>query len=333
MAVIANTFTTGSAVGNREELSDVVSRITPEDTPIYSLIEKGKCVSIHPEWETDDLATPGSNAHEEGEDYTFGTVTPPARLGDYTQIVRKDWIISGTQEEVSEAGNVQKRKYQRAKKGVEVRKDIEYAIVSNTASVGGTTRLLGGLPSWLITNVSRGGGAGANGGFNSTTGLTVAATNGTQRAYHQGHHGYCDADRLQFGRQSALHLRFVLRQVGVRHLHVGHQRGAVPLQRVVQWRKERHAGVGGLLRRAVRQGHVPAEPCPGRMRRAWRETPSSSIPTFVSFLWLRKIQDDKDVAKTGDADKGVIIGEGTLKVHNEKGLGVAADLYGLTSAS
>jgi hypothetical protein len=171
MAVIANTFTTGSAVGNREELSDVVSRITPEDTPIYSLIEKGKCVSIHPEWETDDLASPGTNAHEEGEDYTFGSVTPPARLGDYTQIVRKDWIISGTQEEVSEAGNVQKRKYQRAKKGVEVRKDIEYAIVSNTASVGGTTRYLGGLPSWLKTNVSRGSG-GSNGGFSSGTGLS-----------------------------------------------------------------------------------------------------------------------------------------------------------------
>lgn len=27
---------------------------------------------------------------------------------------------------------------------------------------------------------------------------------------------------------------------------------------------------------------------------------------MLSFLWLRKIQEDKDVAKTGDADKGVI---------------------------
>ncbi len=49
MAALANTYMTTQAVGNREELSDVVSRITPEDTPIYSLIEKGKCVSIHPE--------------------------------------------------------------------------------------------------------------------------------------------------------------------------------------------------------------------------------------------------------------------------------------------
>ncbi len=52
---------TTQAVGNREELSDVVSRITPEDTPIYSLIEKGKCTTYHPEWETDELAAPGAN--------------------------------------------------------------------------------------------------------------------------------------------------------------------------------------------------------------------------------------------------------------------------------
>ncbi len=54
---------------------------------------------------------------------------------------------------------------------------------------------------------------------------------------------------------------------------------------------------------------------------------------MLSFLWLRQIQEDKAVAKTGDADKGVIIGEGTLKVHNEKGLGIAADLFGLSAAS
>jgi hypothetical protein len=54
---------------------------------------------------------------------------------------------------------------------------------------------------------------------------------------------------------------------------------------------------------------------------------------FAEFDWLRKIQEDKDVAKTGDADKGVIIGEGTLKVKNEKGLGVAADLFGLTAST
>ena len=106
MAAVTNTFQTTSAVGNREELSDVVSRITPEDTPIYSLISKGTCKSVHPEWETDELAAPAENIQLEGDDYTFDATTPPTRLGNYTQIMRKSWIISNTQETVDEAGNV-----------------------------------------------------------------------------------------------------------------------------------------------------------------------------------------------------------------------------------
>jgi len=152
LAIIANTFRTTSAVGNREELSDVVSRITPEDTPIYSLIEKGKCVSVHPEWETDELAAPAENIIPEGDEYNFSAITPPTRMGDYTQILRKDWIISNTQEVVSEAGNVQKRKYQKLKKGIEVRKDVEFAMVANTGSLGGAVRFLGSLPSWITTS-------------------------------------------------------------------------------------------------------------------------------------------------------------------------------------
>lgn len=332
MAVIANTFTTGNAVGNREELSDVVSRITPEDTPIYSLIEKGKCVSIHPEWETDDLATPGQNAHEEGEDYTFGNVTPPVRLGDYTQIVRKDWIISGTQEEVSEAGNVQKRKYQRAKKGVEVRKDLEYAIVSNTASVGGTTRFLAGLPSWLVTNVSRGGGGGANGGFSSVTGLTVAATNGTQRAFTK---AILDST-MQQGYNSGANLRYVVGSPYVKSVFVTFMSDT----NVAQFRYSVSSnGQKNVISATADYYEGPfgkVMMVPNRVQAVNAGVARNLFfvdPDFLSFLWLRKIQDDNDIAKTGDAEKGVIIGEGTLKVSNEKGLGVAADLYGLTSSS
>ena len=47
MAIVANTFQSTAAKGNREQLSDVVSRITPEDTPIYSLIPKGSLEGIY----------------------------------------------------------------------------------------------------------------------------------------------------------------------------------------------------------------------------------------------------------------------------------------------
>ena len=53
MAVVTNTLQSTSAVGNREEISDVVDRITPEDTPMYTAMGKGKASSTNPKWEID----------------------------------------------------------------------------------------------------------------------------------------------------------------------------------------------------------------------------------------------------------------------------------------
>ena len=182
MAVLTSTFQSTSATVNRETLSDVVSRITPEDTPIYSMIEKTTVDGTHPEWSTDALAAPADNVQLEGDEYTFGATVPAVRVGNYTQIMRKEGIISRTQNKTDEAGNDTKVKRQKLKKGIELRKDVEFSIVTANASVAGATRKSGSLSSWITTNVSRGSG-GANGGFNSGTGLTVAPTNGTLRAF------------------------------------------------------------------------------------------------------------------------------------------------------
>jgi hypothetical protein len=331
MAVLTNTFQTTQAVGNREELSDVVSRITPEDTPIYSLIEKGKCVTVHPEWETDDLAAPGTNIREEGEEYAFGAITPPTRLGNYTQIMRKDWIISATQEVTAEAGNVQKRKYQKLKKGVEIRKDVEFAIADTNASVGGATREFGSLNTWIETNVSRGAG-GSNGGFDPATGLTVAPTDGTQRPFTK----TTLDDVMQQGYQNGANFRHVSVSPYVKSVFVTFMSDAnvAPFRYAVSQGGERNTIVATADYYEGPFGTVMIHPNRVQAVSAGLARNAFFIDTdMLSFLWLRNIQEDRDVAKTGDADKGVIIGEGTLKVHNEKGLGIAADLFGLSAAS
>ncbi|MDX1070522.1 head protein [Sinorhizobium medicae] len=331
MAALANTFQTTNAVGNREELSDVVSRITPEDTPIYSLIEKGKCVSVHPEWETDELAAPAANIKPEGDEYTFGAITPPERMGNYTQIMRKEWIISRTQETVSNGGNAEKRKYQKLKKGVEIRKDVEFAIVDTNASVAGSTREFGSLNTWIETNVSRGAG-GANGGFDSGTGLTVAPTNGTQRAFTK---AILDSV-MQSGYQSGANFRHVSVSPYVKSVFVTFMSDAnvAPFRYAVSKGGERNTIVATADYYEGPFGTVMIHPNRVQAVGAAQARNAFFLDTdMVEFLWLDKIQEDKKVAKTGDADKGVIIGEGTLKVKNEKGLGVAADLFGLTAAS
>ena len=333
MAVITNTFQTTSAVGNREELSDVVTRITPEDTPIYSLIAKESAKSVHPEWETDELAAPAENKQLEGDEYTFGATTPPARLGNYTQIMRKEGILSNTQEVVDEAGPVQKVKYQKLKKGVELRKDVEFSILSANASTGGATRTSGSLSTWLETNVSRGA-TGANGGYNSGTGLTVAPTNGTQRAFTK---AIMD-DVMKQGYENGANFGHVVVSPYVKSVFVTFMSDA----NVAQFR---YAASNGNNNSIVATADVYEGPFgkvmihPDRVMSAGATPAARARNAFfidtemLSWKWLRKIKEDKELAKTGDAKKFVLIGEGTLCVKNEKGLGVAADLFGLTAST
>lgn len=330
MSTVTNTFQTTSAVGNREELSDVVSRITPEDTPIYSMIEKVSFKSVHPEWETDDLAAPAANIQLEGDDYTFAATSTPTRLGNYTQIMRKDGIISETQDVVDEAGNIQKIKYQKLKKGVELRKDVEYAIVDTNASVAGATREFGSLPTWITSNVSRDGG-GSNGGFNSGTGLTVAPGAGSQRAFTK---TILDSV-MQQGYISGANFKHVFVSPYVKSVFVTFMSDS----NVASFR---YAASSGKNNSIVANADVYEGPFGKVMIHPNRVMAGSATlarnaflvdPEYLQFGWLRKIKEDKEVAKTGDAKKFVLIGEGALKVKNEKGLGVAADLFGLTAAS
>lgn len=330
MAALANTQLTTTSVGNREELSDVINMITPEETPIYSDIGKGTCKSVHPEWEADELKAPGENIQTEGDEYSFDAGDTPDRLGNYTQIMRKTGIVSETQETVDQAGNANKTKRQKMKRGVELRKDVELAVITNNASVGGATREFGGLPTWVETNVSRGS-TGANGGFDINTGLTVAATPGTQRAFSK---ALMD-DVMQQGYNSGANFRNVYVSPYVKSVFVTFMSDA----NVAPFR---YAVDNGNRNSIIANADIYEGPFgkvfikPNRVMAASAAVARNAFfvdTSMLSFLWLRKIHEDKEVARTGDAKKFVLIGEGTLKVHNEAGIGVVADLYGLNATT
>lgn len=330
MTALAGTFLSSSAKGNREELSDVVSRITPEDTPIYSMAGKESASAVYPEWEIDALAAPASNAYPEGDEYGYDSSSPVTRVGNYTQIMRKTWIVSNTQEAVDNAGRAEKIKNLRLKRGIEIRKDTELAIVTNTASVGTGTRLMGGLPSWLTTNVSRGA-TGANGGFNSGTKLTVAETPGDQRAFTK---TLMDTT-MQSAYQAGANLKYLVVSPYVKSVFVTFMSDS----NVASFRYA--AGDGGnntmVATADVYEGpHGKVSVIPNRVMATSAAVARRAFlldPDMLAIKQLRKIQDDKSIASTGDATKGVIIGEHTLAVKNEAGLGVIADLFGMTAST
>ena len=186
MAQVANTFETFDAVGNREELADTISRITPEETPFLSLIGTVNVKTVHPEWQTDSLATPvTSNNQPEGNDWTYDAITATTKIGNYTQISIKPFLVSGTQEETDKAGRDSEIAYQTAKKGVELKTDQEVTLLANQASSAGsgdgaTNRTSAGMRAWLTSNDDMGG-SGASGSFSN--GIQSVAVNGTQRAF------------------------------------------------------------------------------------------------------------------------------------------------------
>lgn len=135
MAILANSFATFDAVGNRESLSDNIYRISPEETPFVSAIGKGKATAVLEEWQTDELAAATNNKVVQGNEATVVAVTPTVRLGNRTQISEKVYAVTGTQEAVAKAGRKSEVSYQDVKKMVELKKDIDFAALQNTTAI------------------------------------------------------------------------------------------------------------------------------------------------------------------------------------------------------
>lgn len=178
MAVPTNTHTSAAAVGNREDLTDIIDRITPSKTPFYSMIKKGSADGTKHEWQTQALRAAGANAQAEGDDTTPTAVTPQVRLNNYTQILKEAASVSGTQEAVNKAGQKSEMNKQMALKSMEMKLDIEYMLTRNGVAASGTTRQSRGLVGFMGDNVN------AGAGYVAPNYLTnVAQTDGTQRAF------------------------------------------------------------------------------------------------------------------------------------------------------
>ena len=147
-------FTTANAIGEREDLSDVITRIDPDETPIFSALKKETGNGVFVEWQVQELAAAVANNHQnEGADATYATPTATTRLGNYMQISQKDAQVSGTLDAVDKAGRDKEVAYQKVLKGLELRRDIEKYLHSDTPRSGSDPRKAGTLSSW-ITNVS-----------------------------------------------------------------------------------------------------------------------------------------------------------------------------------
>lgn len=181
MAQPTNTFSQYDAIGNREDLSDIIFDISPTETPVLTAIPKNKATGVKHEWQKDSLAAASSsNFVIEGDDATTDARTATTRIYNYCAISDKVAQVTGTQEAVSKAGRKSEMAYQMEKSMKELKRDVEKIILENNASVAGndtTAREPGGAQAWIKTNTDIASDATA-----ATGDGTDAHTDGTARA-------------------------------------------------------------------------------------------------------------------------------------------------------
>lgn len=177
MSAPSGTFLTTAAIGNREDLTDVIYRISPTATPVLNMAAKTKATNTLHEWQTQDLASASSsNAQAEGDDASAKTVTPTVRLTNRTQISTKTVIVSGTQQAMNPAGRKDELAYQLSLASLELKRDMEASLtqLDVTATAPRQSR---GLRGWVVDNVNNNGGTLAS--YTANTGYTA----GTLRSF------------------------------------------------------------------------------------------------------------------------------------------------------
>lgn len=308
------TFTAHSAIGQREDLTDVIYDISPTDTPLLNTLARGKATNVYHEWQTDSLASATTgNAAVEGADATSATLSPTVRLGNYCQIVQKTIQVSGTLEAVNKAGRKSEKAYQLARASSELKRDIETILTSNQgrdAGSGSTARKMGTMLSWLKTNTSKG----ASGADPVTIGVSTRS-DGVARTF---------TEQL---------LKDVIKSV--------YENGGSPKVLLVgaagKQKVSTFAGIAG--QRYMAPADAPTtiigaadvylsdfgsvSVVPDRFMRA---TDAFVLdPEYAAVAYLRPFATN-ELAKAGDSEKTQILAELTLEMRNEKAHGLVTDL-------
>ena len=122
----------------REDLLDLLTNLTPTETQLISGLGTSEAKSIRHEWLAEALDTIGDNAQTEGAAITYHTTTDPARLYNYTQIFKRGYKVSGTQQAVDHAGYEDRYNHERVKALTVLKSEMEYALMRGTLASGQT---------------------------------------------------------------------------------------------------------------------------------------------------------------------------------------------------
>ena len=328
MGLVSGTVTRYDATKSvREDFADVIYNIAPTDCPLMSNIGRDTAKQTYTEWQTDDLATPNTaNAVIEGDDAPANdTFVPTNRVGNHTQISRKVVQVSGTVESVGLAGIKSMLGYQMAKKAKELKRDMEAIVTSDQVAVVGnnsTPRKLAAVGAWIISN------------FHSVGTGTAA----TPPAMSSGSDGYPNVAPGAAGVKTLFSepaLKGMIQRVWAKggdiddcFVMVGPYNKTVisTFQGIATRYRDTSPGkqaqiIGAADVYVSDFGTVTVVPN--------RFQPEDRVylidPSQLALTYLRSFR-TIPLAKSGDNTKRLLLTEWTLKVRNERGLGIERDV-------
>ena len=322
MSVKANTFgvqgnltnVTG-AIGIKEDLTEVIYNISPTETPFMSNIGRTKATTTTHEWQTDSLASAANNSQLEGEDYDSAGIdasTATTRLSNSTQISAKTLIISGTHESTLKAGRKSEIAYQVAKKGKELKRDIETALCQNNNQIVGTGTTASqtrGLEHWIQTN-------GSQGTSYSYSSATAALTDGTQRDLTEAMFKEAVQEAWTSGGDPECAITGAVNKQNVSSQFSGI---------ATMYREQSGVGPGTIIGAAdvYVSDFGELKVVPSRFSRDRTISIIQKDMWAVAYLRPFKVW---ELAKTGDSEKRLLLTEYTLESRNEASSAKVADL-------
>jgi len=143
----------------REDLLDIITNLSPTENQLATGLGKSKAQSSVHSWLIDSYdATTTTSADKitvEGADFGAGDVVNPTRSTNYTQIIKQDWKVSGTEQKTAHAGMQSPKAYHMAKSMVHYKNKLEWSLVNGVAAAGNasTAREMGGIFDQITTNV------------------------------------------------------------------------------------------------------------------------------------------------------------------------------------
>jgi uncharacterized protein YbjQ (UPF0145 family) len=137
-------------VGRKEDISDVITTITPTKTPFQAIIGSENIHNIVKQWQEDSLNAVAANAQVEGANAISAVQNATVMRSNTTQIFMKTASVTGTADTVETYGRDRELAYQLSLRSAEIKRDLENAYVGvNQAAVTGSDGVARSMASAL----------------------------------------------------------------------------------------------------------------------------------------------------------------------------------------